>query len=71
MILQSDNGNRFYGKYTYVWTEVMVSGEDFSLMAAARSDPYPGTTCDPYPMIHTPLEDMIHTYDPYPWSIPQ
>ena len=23
------------------------------------------------PMIHTPLEDMIHTYDPYPWSIPQ
>ena len=22
------------------------------------------------PMIHTPLEDMIHTCDPYPWSIP-
>ena len=21
------------------------------------------------PMIHTPLEDMIHTHDPYPWSI--
>ena len=37
-------------------------------------DQGPGPTHDPYPpihtLIHTPWYCMIHTLDPYPWSVP-
>ena len=48
----------------YIWVRVKIQGMDQG----------PGPTHDPYPpihtLIHTPWYCMIHTLDPYPWSIP-
>ena len=50
--------------YIYIWVRVKIQGMDQS----------PGPTRDPYPPIHTLIHIlwycMIHTLDPYPWSIP-
>ena len=47
-----------------IWVRVKIQGMDQG----------PGPTHDPYPpihtLIHTPWYCMIHTLDPYPWSIP-